>query len=109
MNCHYLFVYASVGWLLYLYGKWKCTALVVNVTLNGKIEWADTITDITDQELGCQKIPGIPFPISELKPEVRRVTVIPPPPPVSVSLPSTTPSLSLSSFLSPSLALYHNL
>jgi len=42
----------------------------VNVTLNGKTEWAKTITDITDQELGCQKIPGIPFPISELKPEI---------------------------------------
>eukprot|EP00729_Bicosta_minor_P012310 gene12310-12532_t len=44
--------------------------LDVNVTLNGKTEWAKTITDITDQELGCQKIPGIPFPISELKPEI---------------------------------------
>merc|ERR1719183_2629902 len=44
--------------------------LDVNITLNGKTEWSKTLTDITNQELGCQKIPGIPFPISELKPEI---------------------------------------
>lgn len=37
--------------------------LDVNVTLNGKSEWSDVVP-VTNQELGCQKIPGIPFPIS---------------------------------------------
>eukprot|EP00729_Bicosta_minor_P013520 gene13520-8911_t len=43
--------------------------LDVNVTLNGKSEWSDVVP-VTNQELGCQKIPGIPFPISELKPKI---------------------------------------